>query len=56
MAFKEYLSVRDLREKLELYDGEMEVVIIDDNKEEKEISDIDISLRKGEPKLGIRID
>lgn len=55
MAYKEYFSVKDLRNELEMYDGEMEVIILDDCKEQREIGDIDISVKGNEPKLVIKM-
>lgn len=53
MAFKEYVSVRDLREELELYDGEMEIKIVVDRCE-YDFEKLDISVKGDEPKLLIK--
>lgn len=53
---EEYYSVNDLRNELEGWDGEMELVIIDEHGEEREVSGVEIWVRGKEPKLRIKID
>ncbi|MEG0133389.1 MAG: hypothetical protein RR891_07555 [Clostridium sp.] len=53
MAFKEYVSIRDLRDVLELYDGEMEFKIVVDGCE-YDFDKLEISVKGDEPKLLIK--
>lgn len=55
MAYKEYFSVKDLREELDLYDETMEVAI-QFNKELYQFDEDSLNIYyKGEPKLIIKI-
>ena len=53
MSCKEYMSVKDLRNELDSYDGNMEAKIFI-NHEEYDIYDLDISVKGEEPKLLIK--
>ena len=55
IAYKEYFSVKDLRDELELYDETMEVAV-QFNKELYEFNEDNLDIHyKGEPKLIIKV-
>lgn len=56
ILYKELFKIKvwELREQLEIYDGEMEVIISDEERNVYDFEGIEIDIREREPKLAIK--